>query len=143
MWSYALGLGGPEGGAVGVFDYFEFVLLVGVEEAVEGGAGEEEGFCDQGGEGLGEEGHFVDVGFVGWAEGGEECWVGPLVRGTEIVVEGVGWGAGGVRGGYVYLFSPLAWLTGFSICRRRLMADQSTACLVISLPSLLYPTHGF
>ena len=56
MWTYALSLGlglawasGRGGGGLGciwVFDDFEFVLLVGVEEAVEGGGGEEERFGD-------------------------------------------------------------------------------------------------
>lgn len=94
----ALGLGRAEGGAVGVFDDFELVLLVPVEEGVEGGAGEEEGFGDEGGEGEGEGRHLVDVGFVDWAEGGEEGWVGPLVWGAEVVVEGIGGGAEWVRG---------------------------------------------
>lgn len=94
----ALGLLGREGGAVRVFDDFELVLLVWVEEAVEGGAGKEESFGDEGGEGSGEGRHLADVGFVGGTEGGEECWIGPLVWGEEIVVDGIGRRAGGVRG---------------------------------------------
>ena len=49
MRTDALALGaavGVEGGGVGVFDDFEFVLLVRVEEAVEGGWGEGERFGD-------------------------------------------------------------------------------------------------
>ena len=38
--------GGGEGGSIGVFDDFELVLLVGVEETVEGVGGEGEGGGD-------------------------------------------------------------------------------------------------
>ena len=43
---------GVQSGGVGVFDDFELVLLVGVEEAVEGGRWEEEGLGNEGREGC-------------------------------------------------------------------------------------------
>lgn len=50
MWAYALRLISPESSTVRVFDDFQFMLLVWVEESVEGGAREEESLGDQGGE---------------------------------------------------------------------------------------------
>ena len=44
---------GVEGGGVGVFDDLQFVLLVFVKEAVEGGGREEQRFGDKGREGCG------------------------------------------------------------------------------------------
>lgn len=77
-----------KGGCIWVFDYFKLVLLVAVEEAVEGCWGEEKRFGYQGGEGCRKGGHVRYVGFVGWAEFGEGDRVGPLVWGEEVVVEG-------------------------------------------------------
>ena len=80
MRTYALGLVRAwEGGDVGIFHYLELVLLVGVEEAVEGCRGEGEGLGDQGGEGRGEVGHLGDVGFVSGAELGKVRWIRPLI----------------------------------------------------------------
>lgn len=82
-----IGRGRGEGSRIRVFDDFELVLLVRVEEAVEGCGREMEGFSYEGGEGAGEGGHLGYVGFVGWAEGGDERWGRPLIRGKEVVVE--------------------------------------------------------
>lgn len=62
------------------------MLLVGVEEAVEGCGWEVQGFGYEGGEFGGDVGHEGDVGFVGLAEGGEMGRVGPLVGREEVVV---------------------------------------------------------
>lgn len=96
----ALGLGaeGGEGAGVGVFDDFELVLLVFVEEVVEGCGGEVERFRDEGGEGSGEVRHRCDVGGVGGPEGGEEGGGGPLIGGEEVVVDGGGGGGEGMGG---------------------------------------------
>lgn len=65
------------------------MLLIFVEEAVEGLGREVQGFGYEGGEVDGEVGHLPDIGFESWTEAGEGGRVGPLVGGEEVVVEGV------------------------------------------------------
>lgn len=108
MRSYALGLvGGWEGRGVWVFDYFELVLLVLVEEAVKGCRGQVEGFSDQRGECRREGGHLRDVDFVGGAEGRKVVRGGPLVWSKEVVVSGRGSRRERMRGGNIDLFTPV------------------------------------
>ena len=108
MRAHTLGLSAWEGGDVWVFDDFELVLLVGVEEAVEGACGEVEGFGQEGDEGLCEGRHGADVGFVDGSEGGEVGGVRPLVWPEEVIVERVRFLAGRVRSGYIDLLSPVS-----------------------------------
>jgi hypothetical protein len=90
---------------VGIFHDLQFVLLVLVEEAVEGGRGQADGFGDEGGEARGEVGHGGYVGFEGGAKGGEERRFGPEVRGEEVVVERGGGAGEGVGRGEVDLLA--------------------------------------
>lgn len=108
---------------VWIFDDFEFMLLIGVEEAIERCGREEERFGDQSGEFSGEGGHVRDVAFEGGAEVREEGSARPLVWGEEVVVA---WGGGcegvGVWGGEVDLFAPVGGVGG------RFVAEFAVAC---------------
>ena len=111
MRAHALGFASLR--CVWVFDDFELVLLVSVEEAVEGCGGKEEGFGDQGGEFDGEAGHEGYVAFVGGAEVGEEGGGGPLVWREEVVVARSGGREGvWVRRRDVDLFAPVGVESG-------------------------------
>ena len=112
MRSHALALLARQRGGIRIFYNFELVLLVLVEEAIEGCWGKVEGLGDEGGEGAGQGRHCGDVRFVSWAEVGEERGVRPLVWGQEVVVEGVSGFTDGMGGGEIDLFAPVGGVGG-------------------------------
>ena len=107
------------------------MLLIFVEEAVEGCWGKVEGFGDEGGEACGEEGHGGYVGFKGRAEGGEDGRLGPLVGGEEVVIKGRGRSGKWMGCGKVDLFAVVGAVGGDFIAefvvswRRPVSAEHS------------------
>jgi len=95
------------GAAVWILDEFELMLLVGVEEAVEGSRRQADGFDQERGEESADVGQAAYVLLNSWAEAREMCSGRPLVGREEVMVQRRGGRGDGMRRREIDLLAPV------------------------------------